>query len=416
MIKKTIGILVYYWPPAGGSGVQRWLRFSNHLSELGWDVHIFTFSNPQYPITDESLINNINPKIKVSRIKGFEVPRIFKKKSSAESYSNIEKNFFTSFLSFIRELFFFPDSRKFLIRPSIKFIKNYNKKHSLNYLITSGPPHSMHYVGLKIKEQTNIKWISDFRDPWSNFFQNKILNKLDLTQKKHLEAESKIIENSDLIFTSSKSLKFLKSKYNNQYFIPSGFRSFIKSRSYSKFRILYIGSMKLIQNPDNLWHVLYELIISNKNIRDSIEILLIGNIDNEIIKSKSFKKIKNYCQVKSYMPIKKLDYEISLSKLLVVSAINLPNSSDLIPGKFYHYLSSSKTILGFSNDGSDLQKIIDETSSGKSFNYNNRHSLKKFILERYKSFALNEEESKYLNTKYLSLNIAKKIQEIILKL
>ena len=174
--------------------------------------------------------------------------------------------------------------------------------------------------------------------------------------------------------------------------------------------------MKLIQNPDNLWHVLHELIILNKNIRDSIEILLIGNIDNDIIKSESFKKIKNYCQVKSYMPKKKLDYEISLSKLLVVSAINLPNSSDLIPGKFYHYLSSNKTILGFSNEGSDLQKIIDETSSGKSFNYNNHNNLKKFILERYKSFALNEEENKYLNTKYLSLNIAKKIQEIILKM
>ena len=53
MNKKSIGILAYYWPPAGGSGVQRWLRFSNHLCDLGWNVHVFTFSNPKYPIVDK---------------------------------------------------------------------------------------------------------------------------------------------------------------------------------------------------------------------------------------------------------------------------------------------------------------------------------------------------------------------------
>ena len=81
MSKKSIGILAYYWPPAGGSGVQRWLRFSNHLCDLGWDVHVFTFKNPKYPILNNSNVEKVNPLIKVNKIKGFEFPSFFTKLS-----------------------------------------------------------------------------------------------------------------------------------------------------------------------------------------------------------------------------------------------------------------------------------------------------------------------------------------------
>ena len=247
MDRKSVGILTYYWPPSGGSGVQRWLRFSNHLAELGWEVHVFTFKNPQFEVIDNDNIGLVNPSIKVNKIKGFEPSKFLKSlftyKSKFRTYSDgvdfrHDNNSITS--AVIRELFFFPDARKFLISPAYKFIKKYFQENNLNHLITTGPPHSMHNVGLRLKRDIKIKWITDFRDPWSNFFQNKILNQLESTQKKHLREEERILKNADAILTTAKSLNQEFSKVNNEcFYIPSGFKNTISCKTHKKFRILY---------------------------------------------------------------------------------------------------------------------------------------------------------------------------------
>ena len=423
MNRKSIGILTYYWPPSGGSGVQRWLRFSNHLAELGWEVHVFTFENPQFEVIDNDNIDLVNPSIKVNKIKGFEPSKFLKSlftyKSKFRSYSDgigfrHDNNSITS--AVIRELLFFPDARKFLIGPAYRFIKKYFQENNLNHLITTGPPHSMHNVGLRLKKDIKIKWISDFRDPWSNFFQNKLLNQLESTQKKHLKEEERILKNADAVLTTAKSLNQKFSKVNNEcFYIPSGFENTISCKPHKKFRILYAGSMKPIQNPRNLWDALSDLIETKENFKELVEIVLIGSIDNHILISDEFKKIKKR---KIIDPISKseLDKEIGISELLVVCSVNMKGSNDIIPGKFFHYLSSNKNILGISNKGSDLENIIIDTQSGKSFDYNNYHDLKNYIYECFESYLMGKSKKRKTVSKYMSNNIAEKIEQIITKL
>ena len=426
-MNKSIGILAYYWPPAGGSGVQRWLRFANHLCDLGWDVHVFTFKNPKYPIREKSSLEIINPKIKVNKIKGFEFPKFMTSPSENILFNNYYSNYSSTqsymydqvarkFIYTLRELFLFPDARRFLINPSYKFLKNYFRKHNLNHLITTGPPHSMHLAGMKLKKDSGIKWIADFRDPWSNFFQNKLLNELDLTIKKHEKAEADVLKNCDGVFTTSESLKSKFSiKNKNSYYVPSGFEKEIESTDHNKFRIIYAGSMKEIQNPKNLWLALHDLIKSDEKFKDLLEIILIGNIDRRVINSIEFKKIRDR-KVLSYMSKKQLDDEISKSQIQVVCSVNYPDSDDIVPGKFFHYLSSKKNILGISNKGSDLEKIINETKSGMSFDYDNYEDLKNYIYKCYQVFLKGDEPKKELDEKYLSINIAKKIEQIVLNI
>ena len=427
MNKKSIGILAYYWPPAGGSGVQRWLRFSNHLCDLGWDIHVFTFKNPKYPILDKSTIKKVNPSIKVNKIKGFEFPNFLTRYSREESVyyhasvvdSSVSKSFLKgrtierNFAHMMRELFLFPDTRKFLINPAYKFLKKYYKENNLNTLITTGPPHSMHLAGMKLKKDLGINWIADFRDPWSNFFQNKLLNQLKSTLKKHENTEREVLKTCDVAFTTSKSLRsrFLE-KNSNTFYIPSGFEQKIEPTNHNKFRILYTGSMKDIQNPKNLWLVLNELIESYKDFKQNVEIMLIGNIDRRVFMSEEFKKVRER-KILSYIPIKELNVEISKAELLVVCSVNYADSNDIVPGKFFHYLASNKNILGVSNKGSDLEKIISETKSGMSFDYDNYEDLKNYIYKCYRSFLNGEKPRNELNEKYLSINIAKKIDKII---
>ena len=431
MNKKSIGILAYYWPPAGGSGVHRWLRFSNHLCDLGWDVHVFTFKNPKYPILDNTTLEKVNPLIKVSKISGFEFPNFLTRYSSEESLSDYMRyrgnygyglgmnKFFRgrspekSFTFMLRELFLFPDARKFLINPAYKFLKQYYSENNLSALITTGPPHSMHLAGMKLKKDLGINWIADFRDPWSNFFQNKLLNQLKSTMKKHEQAENEVLESCDAVFTTSKSLrsKFLD-KNSSTFYIPSGFEEKIESTNHDKFRILYTGSMKKIQNPGNLWQVLQELIESDEQFKQDVEIVLIGNIDRLIFYTNEFKKIRDR-KILSYMSKKELNLEISKASLLLVCSVNYADSDDIVPGKFFHYLAANKNILGISNKGSDLEKIIYETKSGMSFDYNNYEDLKNYIYKCYQKFLKGEKPRNELNENYLSINIAKEIDKIV---
>ena len=423
MDRKSLGILTYYWPPSGGSGVQRWLRFSNHLAELGWEVHVFTFKNPQFEVIDNDNIGLVNPSIKVNKIKGFEPSKFLKSlftyKSKFRTYSDgvglrYDNNSITS--AVIRELFFFPDARKFLISPAYKFIKKYFQENNLNHLITTGPPHSMHNVGLRLKRDIKIKWITDFRDPWSNFFQNKLLNQLESTKKKHLREEERVLKNADAVLTTAKSLNREFSKVNNEcFYIPSGFETTISCKTHKKFRILYAGSMKPIQNPRNLWAALSDLIETKEDFKELVEIVLIGNIDNHILVSDEFKRIKKR-KIIDHISKSELDKEIGISELLVVCSVNMKSSNDIIPGKFFHYLSSNKNILGITNKGSDLENIIIDTQSGKSFDYNNYHDLKNYIYESFKSYLIGKSKKRKIVSKYMSNNIAQKIEQIITKL
>ena len=409
---NKIGILTYYWPPAGGSGVQRWLRFSNELAKLGHDVHVFTFKNPKYPIVDYELLKKVNSKVKVNFISGFELPNFLtnKNSNSSESYKS------GGVKSLVRELFFFPDSRKYLISPAAKYIKKYIEKTPLNCLITSGPPHSMHLVGLKLKTTTNLKWITDFRDPWSNFVQNKFLNKLESTKIKHENKENLVLKFSDAVLTTSKSLNNrFKRKNHNTFYTPSGFENFIKPKAHNKFRILYGGSMKEFQNPINLWAVLKELMESDISFKDLVEIVLIGNIDKNIIEHKEFRLLQK-TKIISYLSKKNLDKEISISELLMVCSVNVEESNDIIPGKFFHYLSSGKKILGISNKGTDLEKIIEETKCGMSFSYDNHADLKNYIYKCFSDYKDGKVNNQKIDSKFLSSNIAKNISEIISKI
>ena len=231
--------------------------------------------------------------------------------------------------------------------------------------------------------------------------------------KKHIKAENEVLKICNAAFTTSQSLrsKFLK-RNSNVFYIPSGYEEKIEPLNHDKFRILYAGSMKDIQNPNNLWLALHELIKSDEVFKQNVEIILIGNIDRWIINSIEFKKIRDR-KILSYIPKKELDIEISKAELLVVCSVNYPDSNDIVPGKFFHYLAANKNILGISNKGSDLEKIINETKSGMSFDFNNYDDLKNYIYKCYQNFIKGERPKNKLNENYLSMNIAKEIDKIV---
>ena len=384
MSKNKLLIISYYWPPSGGSGVQRWLNFSNILIKKGWDITVFTAKNANYPIIDNGLNRIVDKSIKVFRIPILEPTSFFRKNNSDNINST---NFINKFFLWIRANLFFPDSRMFWIKKVTKHASDYIKQNNINCLVTTAPPFSTHIIGLKIKRSTNIKWISDFRDPWSDFFQFKLLPMTSYQRIKHSNFEKKCLSFSDAVITTSPSLTKRYSLINdNSYTITNGFNSFKKNIKTDKFLVMYSGVMKSIQNPKNLWKILKEICIENKDFSNDLMVRFIGDFDNEIITNKDIRLIESKVKFEKYIEKSRLDIEMSKANVLILSSVNLKDVNNIIPGKLFYYFSFKRPIIAFSNLNSDISHIISKSNTGKVFDFLNQVDLKNHILELYSDY------------------------------
>ena len=384
MINNKLLIISYYWPPSGGSGVQRWLNFSNILVKNGWDITVFTAEKANYPITDNRLEQTVDESIKVFRVPILE-PAGFFKTNNTDNVKSL--SFFQRIILWIRANLFFPDSRMFWIKNVTNQATKYIKQNNIDCLITTAPPFSTHVIGLNIKKNTNIKWVSDFRDPWVDFFQFKLLPMSSFIRNKHSKFENKCLNFADAIITTSPSLtKTYSLKNSNSYTLTNGFNSIIDNKETDKFLMMYSGVMKSIQNPKSFWKILKEICLENQNFSDDLLVRFIGNFDKEIVNNNDIKLIESKIKFEKYLEKSKLDIEMSKAKVLILSSVNLNTVNNIIPGKLFYYFSFKRPILAFSKLNSDVSDIISRTSTGKVFDYSNEVDLKKYILELYSNY------------------------------
>jgi len=207
---KRVLIITYYWPPSGGAGVQRWLKFSKYLPENGWIPVVYTPENPEYPAIDENLVSEIHPDVEVLKSSIWEPYALYKKFTSRKKDAKLGSGFTSEkdkiskaekVSRWVRGNWFIPDARKFWIKPSVRFLDTYLKENSIDAIISTGPPHSMHLIALGIKRKyPKIKWIADFRDPWTNIDFVEELRLSKRSMKKHENQELAVLKGSKSVF------------------------------------------------------------------------------------------------------------------------------------------------------------------------------------------------------------------------
>ena len=283
---KKVLIITYYWPPAGGPGVQRWLKFVKYLRDFGVEPVVYIPENPNYPLIDKSFINEVPKDIEVIRQPIFEpykLAAVLSKKNTKTISSGIIKqkekqNFIQKLMLFIRGNFFIPDARKFWIQPSVKFLKSYLEKTNIDTIITTGPPHSLHLIGLGLKRQLHLRWIADFRDPWTQIGYQKQLKLTKYSAKKHQSLEKQVLNTADQIITTSFTTKkeFALKTTKPIEVITNGFDSELNTESKLDeiFSISHIGSLLSGRNPELLWKVLAEISKENENFRRDFKLKL----------------------------------------------------------------------------------------------------------------------------------------------
>ena len=422
--KKKVLIITYYWPPSGGSGVQRWLKFSKYLRDFNIEPVIYTIDNPSYPIKDTSLESEVPLGLEVLKQPIFE-PNSFlsifgnnKKKESA-GFLNPNPTLLGRFFQYVRANYFIPDARKFWIKPSVKFLSNYLKNNEIEVVITTGPPHSMHIIGLALRDKFKIKWISDFRDPWTeiDYFQQLPLTKK--ANKKHHQLEQEVLEKSDMVIVVGETMKkkFLKHNHNIEV-LTNGFDSYENSLTIeldSNFSITHVGLMNADRNPTILWEVLYEISSENIDFKNNLRIKFIGKIDDTVIQDIQVFNPKNIVRI-PYLDHEEVRKYQASSQVLLLSINHVPSAKGIITGKIFEYLQAKRPILGIGPEDGDAAAILKKTNAGNIVGFNNKVELKAAVLKLYKDF---KEEKLFVKSidieQFLRKNITRQLAQVIKK-
>ena len=423
---KGILIISYYWPPSGGSGVQRWMYFSKYLKELGYNPIVITVDPKyaSYSSIDFSLIKEVE-NIEVHKTKSFEILKLysfFKSKNNSKIYPQSyipNKSIFDKLTSFIRVNFIIPDARVGWNKFAFNKAKQIIMKNNINYLITTGPPHSSHLVGLKIKKKFDIKWIVDFRDPWSEIFYTKNQFKFEISKKINQSLERKVLNSADKIITTvgEKYHEILQNKITNKKNIHGIYNGFdkinfdkIEASETSYYNIVFCGVLSKNHNYKLFNKVIDELSPKENNL--NMRFSIAGKIDSDVIKLFS-DKIKT--EYKGYLEHNESISLMKSSHLLINFNYLQTEETDMVSGKLIEYIASGSPVINFSDSSEESKSIL--MNSKKSFNANNDDFDKvyNFVNEEYNLWL----EGKLKKDLTISLdhfsreNLTKKLVEVI---
>ena len=415
-------IITYYWPPSGGSGVQRWLKFVKYLQDFGIEPVVYTVDNPKYPITDSSLEKEIPNNCTILKRPIWEPNNIlsfFKKKTSQQSagFLNPNPTFFGKILQYIRANYFIPDARKFWVNPSIKYLKKYLTAHQIDVVITSGPPHSLHLIGLRLKNELNVKWISDFRDPWTeiDYFEQLPLSKKSI--KIHQKLEKQVLQKSDVVLVVGKTMKENFKPFSNTiHVVTNGYDTEIKRDAKTldkKFTITHIGLMNADRNPISFWKAISEICNENVSFTNDYQIQFVGKIASEVKADIDKYNIENILDI-GYVSHQEVALYQQKTQVLFLSVNNVKSAKGVITGKIFEYLQAKRPILAIGPVDGDLSEILKETHSGVIVDFDDVHTLKIEILKMYESFKAGILESNSNNIEqYHRRNLTEKLANII---
>ena len=395
---KKVLIITYYWPPAGGPGVQRWLKFVKYLPDFGIEPIVYCPDNPNYPILDPSLVSDVSSDLTVLKTpinEPYKWAQLVSKSKTASLSKGLianqkKQSILEKLLLFIRGNFFIPDARVSWVRPSLSFLSDYITEHQIDTIITTGPPHSLHLIGLQLKQKHKIKWLADFRDPWTQIGYHKKLNLSSSAHKKHKNLETSVLQTADEIVVTSQKTKslFLDLTTKPILVLTNGYDFEITRDNTldSKFTVSHIGSLLEGRNPSILWEVFSDLLKKFDDFAVAFQLNLIGSVSEEVMSAICSFGLESYVCNIGYIPHKDvLEYQKKSQVLLLIEE-NSKETEYIIPGKLFEYMASKRPIIAIGPAASDIEKILNQTRSGTYFRYDEKEVLRTLLLEHYETY------------------------------
>lgn len=401
MADKKVLIIAYYWPPSGGSGVQRWLKFVKYLPQFGVKPYVFTPENPSAPVQDLSLLKDVPAEVVVVKLPIWEPYEAFGKlskillgtKNSAVQKGSVNSNtsLFSRVSIWVRGNFFIPDPRKFWVNPAVKFLTAYLEKESIHTIITTGPPHSMHLIGLKLKKRIpSLKWIVDMRDPWSEWGFLDSIHAGARAKAKHKKLEREVLTRADEVITITpfyvrqfERLSGRKVNLVTNGFDEEDFKNFSIVRS-DKFRIRHVGIVNEKCDPRSFMNAVASWCDERESIRTTIEVEFVGQVNPAFRQFVlSHPVLSQVTRFTDTVPHDKLMDIYASSAVLVLVLTGYKDAEGYMPGKLFEYLATGLPVLGVGPVNGDAADFLTSTHAGIMFDGNDQSGIRTFLQKEF---------------------------------
>lgn len=372
---KRVLVITYYWPPNGGVGGQRWLKMCKHLPAHGWQPVVYTPSNPEMAAVDEGLMKDVAPGLEVIKRPITEPFSLYKRFTGRARDERIQTAFLKEegssapgwkerFALWVRSNLFVPDARVWWVRPSLRFLKGYLRAHSVDAVVTTGPPHSMHLIGLGLKRALGVRWMADFRDPWTGIDYYQQLSLTRWADARHRRMERAVLTGADRVVTVSwrwaRDLEALGAKdvavVTNGY-DPADLPSDPVPVD-EDFSLVHAGSMSPTRDQPGLWRLLARLCAEDADFAARLKLRFVGPVDASVLASIAAAGLGGKVERLGRVPRAQAMREIMRARVLLLPINATANQHGILPTKLYEYLSTGRPILGVGPRDGDVARVL----------------------------------------------------------
>ena len=420
---KRVLVITYYWPPSGGSGVQRWVKFAKYLPLEGWQPVIYTPENPELTAVDRTLEGEVPAEAEVIRRPIFEPYDIYRRlmgkgagtdmktlisearpssgavdvgEAAADGaevtpISSGRKTWKQRLSLWIRGNVFVPDPRVGWVRPSVRFLKEYLRDHPVDVVVTTGPPHSMHLIGERLHRDLGIPWVADFRDPWTKMYYLKHLplarrtwRRLEAQEQDVLDEASTVLAVTPLVqedfqARTRRPVAMITNGYDEEDFDqvvePDG-----------RFNLVHTGLFAADGNPETLWKVLGDLTAADPAFREALRLRLVGKVDREVQEALAAAGLAGNVVDLGYRNHQTAVREQMAASVLLLPLRNDPEYRPILPGKLFEYLAARRPVLGIGQPDGAMACVLASTGAGITADWTDEARIRLFLEQAWAAF------------------------------
>lgn len=397
---RKVLFITYYFPPSGGSGVQRPLKFVKYLREFGWDPLVLTVdpAHASFPDLDSGLQSDVPPDIRVIRTKSWDPYAAYarflgKQKSESVGIGFLgaeHASFREKFARWLRANLFLPDARIGWVRYARAAGLEAIRSGEIDAIVSTGPPHSCHLVGSYLSRHTTLPWIADLRDAWPDVAYADLLPTTGLARRMEIAIRDRVLERASVCIAVTddlaramtvavgRSFKIIRNGFD-----PAEF-SHAPRLSTDLFSIVHTGNMVPARNPGTLWSVLADA--ESKKRWPRLRVRLVGNVDSSVWESAANAGVLDCIEHVPYVPhAEAIGHTIGASILLLpINRVSV--AAGIVTGKIYEYLASGRPVLGLGDPDGEAATILHRTAGGQMFAYDDTESVASFIDTHYSAF------------------------------